>query len=62
MTNWLFAIALAAVCLLIIRQFFMQRAIRLLEEEVFDLRFEIECLEAKEESRIPVTPFSGDKT
>jgi hypothetical protein len=61
-TNWPFAIALGVVCLLIVKQFFLARTIRVLEEKNFDLRFQIEMLEARRKGLVEVHPFTGDES
>ena len=59
----IFLVCSALVVLLSIRQFYMSRAIRILKEENFDLRFALEVAEAKAKgSFIEVHPYIGDKT
>jgi hypothetical protein len=57
----LFLGASAIVMALSIRQLYMSRTIRRLEEENFDLRFQIEVLEARSKGLVEVHPFKGDQ-
>lgn len=52
-------ISSAMLLLLGIRNICMGRTIRLLEEENFDLRFQIEVLERRNKGLVEVHPFKG---